>query len=295
MSISNGKHNCPKISIVTPSYNQGQYLEKTILSVLEQNYPNFEYIIIDGGSTDNSVEIIKKYEKHLKYWLSEPDRGQSHAINKGFEHATGDLLAWLNSDDYYMPGALHKVAEIAMANPQTGAIVGAGQFVNESGKVTLYKEPAGVTLESLYNWLDVFHFMQPSCFFRKNAWEKCGHLDEQIHIAMDLDLWLKIAKHFEFVRTSALLSASLLHPNAKTSAFHYLTIVDSAIVIMRHGGEREARKHLDDIAHKLSWYEPNLNKIIKNPIFKLFEPIIKLFVKGGVRWRDIVPTWPTNK
>jgi len=295
MSISNGKHNYPKISIVTPSFNQGQYLEKTILSVLDQNYPNLEYIIIDGGSTDNSVDIIKKYEKHLKCWVSEPDRGQSHAINKGFEHATGDLMAWLNSDDYYMPGALHKVAEVAMAKPEAGAIIGAGQFVNESGKVKLYKEPAEVTLESLYDWLDIFHFMQSSCFFRKNVWDKCGPLDEQIHIAMDLNLWLRIAKQFEFVRTGALLSSQLLHLKAKTMAFHYLTIVDSAIVIMRHGGEQQIREHLEDIARKLSYYEPNLNLIIRNPIFKLVEPIVKLFMKSATRWRDIMPSWSNSR
>lgn len=110
----------PKISIVTPSFNQGRYLEKTILSVLEQGYPNLEYIIIDGRSSDNSVEIIKKYEKYLKYWVSEEDHGQSHAINKGFAHATGDLLAWLNSDDYYAPGALKMVAEVYGANQPIG-------------------------------------------------------------------------------------------------------------------------------------------------------------------------------
>src|SRR5687768_13083798 len=103
--------NSPKISIITPSYNQGRFIEETILSVINQNYPNLEYIIIDGGSTDNTVEIIRKYEQHLAYWVSEKDGGQSEAINKGFKKATGDIVCWINSDDFFMPGALSKVAD----------------------------------------------------------------------------------------------------------------------------------------------------------------------------------------
>src|SRR3989442_14278812 len=125
----------PKISVVTPSYNQGSYLEKTILSVLNQEYPNIEYIVIDGGSTDNSLDIIKKYEKYLKYWVSEQDRGQSHAINKGLSHATGDLLAWLNSDDYYMPRALRTFATMAITNPEASAFVGTGRVIDETGNI----------------------------------------------------------------------------------------------------------------------------------------------------------------
>src|SRR5882672_3579012 len=156
----------PTISIVTPSYNQGSYLEKTILSVLDQEYPNIEYIVIDGGSTDNSVDIIKKYEKHLKYWVSEQDRGQSNAINKGFSHATGDLLAWLNSDDYYMPGALWTLATMAMANPEASAFVGTGRVVDETGNILYDKEPPQlITIETLYRWMHGEDFMQPSSIF----------------------------------------------------------------------------------------------------------------------------------
>src|SRR5688572_2633651 len=123
MSSSVVQKKYPKISIITPSYNQGEYIEKTILSVLEQNYPNLEYIIIDGGSTDNSTEIIRKYADRITYWISEPDKGQSDAINKGLKLATGDIVNWLNSDDYYEPGALFKVAE-AFNNPEVNVFAG---------------------------------------------------------------------------------------------------------------------------------------------------------------------------
>lgn len=231
----------PKISIVTPSFNQGKYLEKTILSVLEQNYPDLEYIIIDGGSTDNSVEIIKKYENHLKYWVTEKDRGQSHAINKGFEKATGDIFAWLNSDDYYAPGALEAVAEVYRANPNIGAIVGAGQMVDSNGNVLLQASRREISLETLYDWIDQY-FWQPSCFFTRRAWEKCGPLDESIHYALDLDLWIKIARTFVFVTIDQSLSFNLSHESAKTTKMVHESIVDSVMVVLRHGGEAPARK-----------------------------------------------------
>src|ERR1700682_3938734 len=131
----------PRISIVTPSFNQGPFLERTIRSVLDENYPALEYIIVDGGSTDESVAIIKRYERHLAYWVSEPDAGQSNAINKGLNRATGTILTWLNSDDYYMPGTLDSIATAAVAHPEAGAYVGAGDVVDASGTVILHQVP----------------------------------------------------------------------------------------------------------------------------------------------------------
>jgi glycosyltransferase involved in cell wall biosynthesis len=286
----------PLISIVTPSYNQGPYLEKTIHSVLDEGYPNLEYIIIDGGSTDHSIAIIKRYEKFLKYWISEPDQGQSHAINKGFQHASGELLSWLNSDDYYMPGTLHKVAETAEANPQASIFVGAGRIVNPNGKVTYYKEPsAKIGTETLYNWMSGHNFMQPSCLFRRDAWEKAGPLDEQLHIAFDLDLWLRMAKKgCEFMSIKELLSTALSHGSAKTTAFEHWMTVDVAIVIMRHGGEDSARYHLENMARRLSIYEPNFEKILNHPIYKALGPIIRLLMKPAIRWRDTLPRWSSE-
>jgi len=233
----------PKISIVTPSFNQGKFLEKTILSVLEQGYPNLEYIIIDGGSTDESVAIIKKYADRLTYWVSEPDRGQSHAINKGFARATGEIFGWLNSDDWYHPGALQAVAEAFAAHPEAGAVVGAGEMVSEDSKwsQTFYAFP--VTVDSLHHAVDHF-FMQPSCFFTKTAWEECGPLDEELHLAMDLDLWLRIAKKHKYAVIENNLSVSLVHQTAKTTALAPQSLVDASLVIMKHGGESEGRNRL---------------------------------------------------
>lgn len=290
MIVSHPK-SMPKISMVTPSFNQGRFLEKTIQSVLDQAYADLEYIIIDGGSTDESVGIIKKYEKYLKYWVSEPDRGQSHAINKGFAQAGGDLLGWVNSDDYYLAGAFQHAAELFGAHPQAGAIVGAGQYVDGSGKVISCKEPAQVSLEAMYGWLEDSLFMQPSCFFTRDAWKRCGPLDEKIHIAMDLDLWFRLAKHYSFVTTPEIFSASLLHAQAKTSAFRNLTLVDSAMVIFRHGGEREARQCLEKMAHKLSYYETNWDLLMSYPVVRFLLPLKHLFFPNRVRWDQAAPHW----
>lgn len=253
----------PKISIVTPSFNQGKYLEKTILSVLEQGYPNLEYIIIDGGSTDESVDIINKYADRLTYWVSEPDRGQSHAINKGFARATGEIFGWLNSDDWYHPGSLQAVAEAFAANPQAGAVVGAGEMVDEGGVLIPHNEPELISKESLLNWSDAF-FCQPSCLFSRKAWDACGPLDENFHYAMDLDFWFKIAADFAFVRIEPLLSVNLVHTDAKTAAHALDMQVDAAMLIFRHGGEEAARANLEKLLHYKQLLLENRNYEISN-------------------------------
>lgn len=245
----------PKISVVTPSYNQGVFLESTIKSVIEQDYPNFEYIVIDGGSSDGSVDIIQRYADDLAYWVSEEDRGQSHAINKGLERASGELLTWLNSDDMLEPGALMTVAEAYRRKPAAGAYVGHGTKINVRGHVEYYKKPGDLSFEGMCRWMDGNNFMQPSCFFTRVAWEAAGPLNEDIHIALDVDLWLRMVRQFEFVPIDALLSQARLHDDAKTTALKNLMVVDCALVIIRHGGERHVRHHLDGLAERLTKLE----------------------------------------
>jgi len=281
----------PKITLVTPSYNQGRFLEKTILSVLEQGYPNLEYIVIDGGSTDNSIEIVRRYENQLGHWVSEKDRGQAHAINKGFERASGDIFGWLNSDDYLEAGALHAVAEHALTFRKAGAFVGGGRIVNDEGRESYYKEPRELTFDGFCQWLDGGDFMQPSCFFRRSAWEAAGPLDESIHIALDVDLWLRMVKQVDFQRLDKLLSTSLSHQNAKTTAFRNYMVLECSMVIIKAGGDRFIRHRLNDIAARLSYYEENFKRISNHPIVKLLKPIGRVFVRPSVGWNDVSPKW----
>ncbi len=155
----------PKLSIVTPSFNQGQFLEETLNSVLSQRYPNLEYIVVDGGSRDNSVEIIKRYEKHLSYWVSEPDRGQVHALNKGLERATGDLFAFINSDDVYLPGAFAAVTDYLLSHPGCEWICGDTLFFGEGHPTEFFQAVVPKSAAQALSWAS--HTPQPGMFWKR--------------------------------------------------------------------------------------------------------------------------------
>jgi glycosyltransferase involved in cell wall biosynthesis len=180
------------ISIVTPSFNQAAFLEQTICSVLEQDYPRIEYIIIDGGSTDGSLEIIQRHAGRIAWWVSEPDRGQTDAINKGFAHAHGEILAWLNSDDTYQPGALSEAAAFLSAHPEVGMVYGDANLVDEGGQV-IGKFPAAQTDYKLLR-RGYVHIPQQAAFFRARLWREVGPLDPTFYFAMDYDLWVRLAR-----------------------------------------------------------------------------------------------------
>lgn len=181
----------PLVSIVTPSFNQAQYLESTIQSVVEQDYPNIEYIVVDGGSTDGTLEIIKRYEEQLAQWISEPDLGQADAINKGFGMAQGEVLAWLNSDDTYLPGAVSGAVTYLNERPEIGMVYGNAYYVDAEGR-RVARYPAGPTD---YTGLrrGVNTIPQQAMFFRAKLWDMVGPLDPSFYYAMDYDLWVRIA------------------------------------------------------------------------------------------------------
>lgn len=186
----------PLVSIITPSFNQARFLEKTILSVLNQDYERIEYIIIDGASTDGSLEVIKKYKSRLAYWVSEPDRGQTDAINKGFSHANGEILAWLNSDDVYNPRAVSQAVEYLLGHPQVGMVYGDLDFIDENDKVIGRFSAAQTDLARLRR--GYVHIPQPATFLRADLWKKVGPLDPSFYFAMDYDLWTRLAAISEF-------------------------------------------------------------------------------------------------
>ena len=217
--------NFPKISVVIPSYNQGQFLEETISSVINQQYPNLELFVVDGGSNDNTVDVIKKYEQHITWWVSEKDKGQSHAINKGFAKATGEIITWLCSDDLYTPGTLHKVADYFSNQGDNVGLV--------YGGITTFKD--GVDLrnnwgykdKSLERYLAGMAFSQPAAFYRKKYIDKVGgKLNEELHYGMDFDLFCRLALVCDFVPVTDIFARYRLHYQSKSVSQANLFMAD---------------------------------------------------------------------
>ena len=203
-----------RISIVTPSYNQGQFIEETIRSVLLQGYPNLEYIIIDGGSQDSSVEIIKKYEQYITYWVSEPDRGQSHALNKGFAKATGEIMAWLCADDFYLPNAFITIANHFQRFPSCKLVYGNRYIADSNSRIIRRDKFDFVEPKAIYNWC---YICTPATFWHRCLWlETGGQIDEENYFTMDWDLMIRMIRLHPPIKLDYFITVIRRHSRTKT-------------------------------------------------------------------------------
>jgi glycosyltransferase involved in cell wall biosynthesis len=227
----------PKISIITPSYNQGQFLEQTIQSVLGQNYPSLEYVVIDGGSTDRTIEILSKYENYL-YWISERDRGQSHALNKGLRKTSGEIIGFLNADDLYEPGALWAVGEYFMCHSDSAWLTGKCRIIDQNGRdvrmlISLYKYAwlcLGISAALfLLNYLS-----QPATFWTREIVERVGSFDETLCYTMDYDYWLRLRKTYELIFLDRSLACFRIHPASKSGSTTYAQFEEQFKVVQRY-------------------------------------------------------------
>jgi glycosyltransferase involved in cell wall biosynthesis len=184
--------NQPLVSIITPSFNQSRFIEATIRSVLEQDYPSIEYIIVDGGSNDGSVDIINRYAGKLAWWVSEKDKGQTDALNKGFLQAKGEILAWINSDDTYEPGTVTSAVKYLVENPRMGMVYADTNFIDENGQVIGCFPAAQTDYRRLRQ--GYVHIPQQAAFFRASLWRQVAPLDPDFYFAMDYDLWVRLAR-----------------------------------------------------------------------------------------------------
>lgn len=226
----------PLVSIITPSYNQSRFLEQTMRSVLEQDYPNIEYIVMDGASTDGSLEIIQRYQHKLSYWESVPDKGQTDAINKGFARATGDILAWLNSDDLLLPGAVSAAVKQLQSHPEVGMVYGDTIFVNADGEKIGKFAAAQTDLKRLQR--GYVHIPQQASFFRVDLWRKVGPLDPTFYFAMDYDLWVRLARLAPLLYVPELWACFRLHGDTKTISEDDRCWPDMLRVHYRDGGKK---------------------------------------------------------
>jgi glycosyltransferase involved in cell wall biosynthesis len=205
-----------KFSIVIPTLNQVSTLEDTLQSVIRQDYSNYELIIIDGGSTDGTIDLVMEYKEYVSYFKSEKDTGQSSAINKGFKKASGDIYAWINSDDFYLQGAFSNVASIFEKNRSIDVVVGAGEIVTKECVFLKHVKAMPMKRTNLLMWENDKWIMQQCCFWKSEVWKKSGGVDESLHLLMDYDLWLRYSNYANSCTTESVLAVMRYYPGAKT-------------------------------------------------------------------------------
>lgn len=281
----------PKISIVTPTFNQGKYIEETILSIINQNYPNLEYIIVDGGSNDNTINIIKKYEEKLTYWVSEPDKGQAQAINKGLKIATGEVFQWINSDDYLGKDALFKIAE-TFINNNVEAVAGKTVYFRDKK----FEEPirqAKLTAKGLIKWEKGVKFVQPGVWLRRKQIIDCGGIDEQFHYAFDWDLYIRyLSKYRRVSYIKDVLVYFRLHDESKTESSIEKFKEEEVLIIekiLRFKNYKDAKSAGKFRKERTKWYDiiERISKENKPKYIKIINILLKGIEKPKVRMNRI--------
>jgi glycosyltransferase involved in cell wall biosynthesis len=223
----------PLVSIVTPSYNQGQFIRETIESVLAQDYPNIEYLIVDGGSQDSTLDVLRQYHQRI-HWISEPDSGQADAVNKGIAMTHGAIVAWLNSDDVYVPGAVSCAVGHLLAQPEAALLYGQAEEIDHTSAITRrYTHIDPFDLQRLIHSLDFI--VQPATFFRRTSFLAVGGLDTSLHYCLDYDLWIKLALRFPILHTWDVLARSRVYPETKTASGGLERLKEMERMIRRYG------------------------------------------------------------
>jgi glycosyltransferase involved in cell wall biosynthesis len=262
----------PLVTIVTPSCNQGRFIRATIESVLSQDYPHIEYIVMDGASTDDTPEIVKEYSGRLT-WITEKDRGQSHAINKGFQLARGEIVSWVNSDDIILPGAVSHAVRAFESKPNLGAVYGEGYQINSKGEV---KCRFPVT-EPFNLWKLVYlsdYILQQTVYFRKSVFEEVGYLDEELHWGMDWEILMRIGKRYALEYIPEYMGCLREHDGAKTSTGGSKRFRELARIMRRHCDRRYPPGYIIyglDTYSKIwdEWIERHTPRFLRNPSDKL--------------------------
>lgn len=279
----------PKISIVTPNFNGDTYLEQTIQSVLSQNYPNLEYIIIDGGSTDNSVALIKKYESQLAYWVSEPDKGLYDAIQKGFEKSTGEIMAWINSDDLYHPKAFFTVGEIFGKFNKVNWLQGIPSIFDEIGRT--------VAVNGIKRWSKLDYYLgnfewiqQESVFWRRSLWEKAGSkIDAEMKYAGDLELWLRFFRYEKLYVIRALLGGFRQRAQGQLSMDFLDQYIEEARAKIKAEVENNISQEERDLVESIKKH----NSIISKVRFVILKRIInKIFYSKIIKKKQLKFSYP---
>jgi glycosyltransferase involved in cell wall biosynthesis len=246
-----------KISIVIPTLNQGNTIEDTIFSIINQDYPYYEIIIMDGGSNDATLDVINRYRPYLAHVTSAPDKGQSQAINRGFQRATGDIFAWLNSDDFYLPGALSKVAK-SFSDPSVEFLVGAGDVVSMEQKFLRFVPQRFLNLEALLDWKNDRWIMQQSCFWRSALWKSVGGVDESLTLLMDYELWFKFSTSCNPSTLDHKLGVMRYYPEVKTVKFRRKTNQELAYIYAKYGLFDELKELVASLVERNSELEAQL-------------------------------------